>query len=91
MEHSREALRELRYDLQRSHHVGDHPLAYEVNEFHAFQQPSYALQLRDTDDLQPLELGLFLQDDACCFHQYRQKDPFLIGEQRLYGMNCQPL
>jgi hypothetical protein len=49
------------------------------------------LQLRDTDDLQPLELALFLQDVACYFHQYRQMVPFLIGELRLYGMNCQPL
>jgi hypothetical protein len=51
-----------------------------VNEFPSFPQLSYALQLRDTDGLQPLELDLFLQDDAYCFHQYRQMAPFLIGE-----------
>jgi hypothetical protein len=60
--------------------VGDHPLAFLVNEFLSFPQPSYALQLRDMDGLQPLELDLFLQDDAYCFHQYRQMAPFLIGE-----------
>jgi hypothetical protein len=80
MEHFRGAPLELRYDLQRFHRVGDLPLAYEENVLHAFLQPSYALQLRDTDGLQPLELDLFLQDDACCFHQYRQMAPFLIGE-----------
>jgi hypothetical protein len=60
--------------------VGDLPLVCEENEFLSSLQPSYALQLRDTDDLQPLELDLFLQGVACYFHQYRQMVPFLIGE-----------
>jgi hypothetical protein len=60
--------------------VGDHPLEREENASPSFQQLSCALQLRDKDDLQPLELVLFLQDVACYFHQYRQMVPFLIGE-----------
>jgi hypothetical protein len=45
--------------------------------FHlSFQQLSFALQLRDMDGLPPLVLGLYLQGDACYFHQNLMKDPF---------------
>jgi hypothetical protein len=45
---------------------------------HAFhlssQQPSFALQLRDKDGLQPLVLVPYLQGDAYCFHQIQMMD-----------------
>jgi hypothetical protein len=71
MEHSHEVPPAPRYALQRFHREDDHPLVCEENVSPSFQQLSCALQLRDTGDLQPLELALFLQDVACYFHPYR--------------------
>jgi hypothetical protein len=83
-EHFREVPQEPRYDRKQSH-----PLAFhydlegmpqrEVKMYHhafhlSFPQLSFALRLRDKDDLQPWVLDLYLQGDAYCFHQILMKD-----------------
>jgi hypothetical protein len=75
-EHLRGALPELRYDQKQFR-----PLAFRYGQCEcvvllSFQQPSYALPLRGTDDLPPLVLDLYLLSGVYFFRQFRQLVPF---------------
>jgi hypothetical protein len=72
----REVLQGLRYDQKQFL-----PLVARFDQCEyvvklSFRQPSYALPLRGTDDLQPLALDLYLLSDVYFFRQFRQLVPF---------------